>query len=1006
MKRKRAMLTAGVQVLVILSLCFAGCSSKEKTKKRVVGVWKEVGGDDVICFKKDGSFSLHSEDNPNFCFFGNYKFIEKKKIKLEFEGLGKLFIGSLTGGFSSENKLWIIDPISGEKDYFQKIGRAEDIQKFSKTERESRFAVTTSYSRYRPRKALPQVRFVDGGYQIGNFLVVFNSVERESGITTFIFLASKRSLRRENSLYYSRQRYPIVEVTVTDDHENKYSGNLVLRRAYTQEGYPVDVFPVGFFFPVKVAIRMPQIAPIKTIKVGDSQPVELTKLKAVKEVPLEFLPRDYILEFNQQFSFGKYCFIRVERIVSYYSNWAVILNISNKDYKPISLSLGYGIQYTDGTFDLPSGSQITVSGLSEQEEKLILRLSQKTKTPKALLIWIQEPGFQKERIFKILPLSEEDFPLTVGQGLEKEHQEVFCKVYKECEGALTLGNPKGIVKEVKDEKFLKNVSGVLVQEFEKGIILWDKKNESNPVALYGKILSIFKEKADLLGMPIRGPAKYNSAYYRTTRTCAFFQKGAIVYDEENDSEVIIKGSFYRKWLERNSMRGELGFPKEMEKQIFSGVKNSKSTGYMQMFEGGALYLIKDEQEKKVIEIEGNAFLAYHKEGGAEGWLGFPLSEIYKSFTGKALQIDFEGGLLVTKDGRTWQALSYPAGNIVFVSDRDGDPEIYLMDSKGRNLRKITENECSDLDPVISPDGKWIAYSSNLKGNFDIFLKSIDGSKWIRVTQQDTDERYPLWFPNSRLRMIYVMRHRNGKTVLVEGKLKENEKQEFVAFHGTIIPFSLGEKTVSNIITPNFSSDGETLVMVWKVGRRKELCIMDYREIKKILARQRRGESKFEKVMRIIGTIAGCAEVIGEAIPKSETWLPYVSRSRAIAEYFGNRERGEKTPVLQEGRYAVSGIENVRCAPGKDLLALTARSGYFQQEKIYLAFSEDGKWLQYFLTSGKDACFSPDGKWIVFSRDGDICVIDLSGTYGKILTKKTERKNWSPFWGKSFSKNKG
>ena len=79
---------------------------------------------------------------------------------------------------------------------------------------------------------------------------------------------------------------------------------------------------------------------------------------------------------------------------------------------------------------------------------------------------------------------------------------------------------------------------------------------------------------------------------------------------------------------------------------------------------------------------------------------------------------------------------------------------------------------------------------------------------------------------------------------------------------------------------------------------------------------------------------------------------------------------------------------------------------FASIPLYLAFSEDGKWYQYPLTLGKDACFSPDGKWIVFSRDGDICVIDLSGTYGKILTKKTERKNWSPFWGKSFSKSKG
>lgn len=1001
MKRERAMLTVGVQVLVILSLCFAGCSSKEKTKKRVVGVWKEVGGDEVICFKKDGSFSVYSEDNPNF--FGNYKFIEKRKIRLEFEGLGKLFIGSRVAELTSKNEMWITNPVSGGKDRYQKIGGVKDIEKFITKPGKGEFSTASLTTSSAPwRRSKPKVIFADGSYQLGSLVAVLQSIKREKEVTVLSFLVSKRKAMRVKSL--SPRNITWWRVILKDDHENTYDGVFSLYL----KGYPADFLnflPPGFFFSVKTAVRMPGIAPITTIKFGDAQPVDIKALKVLKEVPLNFLPQKYLLKFNEEINLEKYLSLIPAQIVPLTSNWALILVGRNKDYNNAVLEINYAFQYIDGTLDTPQRISVSIPGVSTKEVKIFLNLRQKP--VRAVILWGKKQySSEGKGFFKVLPLSEKDFPPTVGQGLEKEHQEVFCKVYKECEGTLTLGNPKGIVKEVKNEQFLQNASGVLMQEFEKGIILWDKKNESNPVALYGKILSIFKENADLLGMPIRGPAEYDSAYYRTTRTCAFFQKGAIVYDKENDSEVIIKGSFYRKWLERNSMRGELGFPKEMEKQIFSGVKNSKNTGYMQMFEGGALYLIKDGQEEKIIEIEGNAFLAYHKEGGAEGWLGFPLSEIYKSFTGKALQIDFEGGLLVTKNGRTWQALSYPVGNIVFVSDRDGDPEIYLMDSKGRNLRKITENECSDLDPVISPDGKWIAYSSNLKGNFDIFLKSIDRSKWIRVTQQDTDERYPLWFPNSRLRMIYVMRDRNGKTVLVEGKLKENEKHEFVAFHGTIIPFSLGEKTVSNIITPNFSSDGETLVMVWKVGRRKELCIMDYREIKKILARQRRGESKFEKVMRIIGTIAGCAEVIGEAIPKSETWLPYVSRGRAIAEYFGNRERGEKTPVLQEGRYAVLGIENVRCAPGKDLLALTTRSGYFQQEKIYLAFSEDGKWLQYFLTSGKDACFSPDGKWIVFSREGDICVIDLSGTYGKILTKKTERKNWSPFWGKSFSKNKG
>ena len=47
--------------------------------------------------------------------------------------------------------------------------------------------------------------------------------------------------------------------------------------------------------------------------------------------------------------------------------------------------------------------------------------------------------------------------------------------------------------------------------------------------------------------------------------------------------------------------------------------------------------------------------------------------------------------------------------IAFVSNRDGDKEIYVMDADAGNLRKLTNNRDGDGDPVWSPDGKRIAF---------------------------------------------------------------------------------------------------------------------------------------------------------------------------------------------------------------------------------------------------------------------------------------------------------
>ena len=65
--------------------------------------------------------------------------------------------------------------------------------------------------------------------------------------------------------------------------------------------------------------------------------------------------------------------------------------------------------------------------------------------------------------------------------------------------------------------------------------------------------------------------------------------------------------------------------------------------------------------------------------------------------------------------------------IAFVSNIDGDAEIYLVNTDGSNLQKLTDNQRTDINPVWSPDGERIVFVSDRNGKFEVFLMNDDGT---------------------------------------------------------------------------------------------------------------------------------------------------------------------------------------------------------------------------------------------------------------------------------------
>jgi hypothetical protein len=71
----------------------------------------------------------------------------------------------------------------------------------------------------------------------------------------------------------------------------------------------------------------------------------------------------------------------------------------------------------------------------------------------------------------------------------------------------------------------------------------------------------------------------------------------------------------------------------------------------------------------------------------------------------------------------------PRGLVAFDSERDGNPEIYVMNDDGSEDRhRLTHHPAIDIYPAISPDGTQVAFiSDRLNDVPEIFIMDIDGS---------------------------------------------------------------------------------------------------------------------------------------------------------------------------------------------------------------------------------------------------------------------------------------
>ncbi len=115
---------------------------------------------------------------------------------------------------------------------------------------------------------------------------------------------------------------------------------------------------------------------------------------------------------------------------------------------------------------------------------------------------------------------------------------------------------------------------------------------------------------------------------------------------------------------------------------------------------------------------------------------------------------------VTGTGKNNHSPSFsPDGHwLAFTSERDGNPEIYVTNTsclndesrcKDSDAHRLTSNTFTDDQAAWSPDSKHIVFQSNRDGDFEIYTMKADGSQQTRLTNNPQRDLMPDWSPDGQ-----------------------------------------------------------------------------------------------------------------------------------------------------------------------------------------------------------------------------------------------------------------
>ena len=320
-------------------------------------------------------------------------------------------------------------------------------------------------------------------------------------------------------------------------------------------------------------------------------------------------------------------------------------------------------------------------------------------------------------------------------------------------------------------------------------------------------------------------------------------------------------------------------------------------------------------------------------------------------------------VLVSTHAIILSALACSPGSppIIFTSDRDGNVEVYSVDPDGSNETNLTSSTEDESSPLVSPDGRLIAFQSTGVGQSALEVMRLDGSERTAVSKGSVTHRTHRWSPKSE-HIAFIAEDDQGPV-------------SHVANTDGSRPLLLTSIPADEV--GDWSGDGRSVAFAVYRG-----------EAQGIWVRNPDGVNEFR---------------VTETPDYSPRWSPDSRRIAFLSNRDGNPElyvmESDGTEAIrltstEESEYDISWSPN-----GKRVLFVSERDG---NSEIYVAEADGSGQTRLTYNSARDEGpqWSPDGKKIAFvsylDGDGEIFVMNSDGKDQVRLTNN-DALDTDPSW---------